>query len=286
MNEFAIFIMVWGRPDKMWTLQNLRKSGYTGKIFFVADNLDPTVEEYKKKYGDDVLVFDKEEAAKKYDAGDNSHDLRSTLYSANTIRDLAREKGYKYYMIMCDDYTGFYYNFNEKTEFVKKSVKNLDEVFKAMLEFYKNTPTTTITLSQGGDFLGGQNGSKSHIQLMRKAMNSFLCDVDREFQFVGRLNEDVTTYVLLGSRGELFFSMTNVCLIQTMHQSQKKGLGDTYKDWGEYIKAFYSVMYNPSSVKIREMGTRNKRIHHNVEWEHAVPKILNEKYKAKKAKSE
>ena len=42
--NFAIFIMVHGRPDKMWTYKSLRKQGYTGKVFLVADDLDETLE--------------------------------------------------------------------------------------------------------------------------------------------------------------------------------------------------------------------------------------------------
>ena len=48
---------------------------------------------------------------------------------------------------------------------------------------------------------------------MRKAMNSFICSVDRPFQFVGRINEDVNTYVLLGSRG-VFLSILQIGLDQ------------------------------------------------------------------------
>ena len=60
--EFAVFIMVHGRPDKMWTYHTLRKAGYTGKIYLVADDLDKTVDQYKEKYGDELIVFDKNEA--------------------------------------------------------------------------------------------------------------------------------------------------------------------------------------------------------------------------------
>ena len=101
--SFAIFIMVHGRPDKMWTYNTLRKCGYTGKIFLVADNLDKTVEEYRKIYGNELLVFDKELASKEMDSGDNSRDLRSTLFSANKIFDLAKENDIKHFYIMCDD---------------------------------------------------------------------------------------------------------------------------------------------------------------------------------------
>lgn len=275
-NELAIFIMVHGRPDKMWTYNSLRKSGYTGKIFLVADDLDKTVNEYKKIYKEDLIIFDKKLSALDMDSGDNTNDLRSTLYSANTIFKLAKEKKYKYFFIMCDDYTGFYHNFNKELKFKKTAIKSLDKVFKSMLDFYKKTPILTLAMAQAGDFIGGEKGGNAKVKLMRKAMNTFLCSTDRPFKFVGRLNEDVTTYVNLGSVGKLFMTITNLCIVQKGHQQEKSGLTDVYLDYGTYVKSFFSVMYNPSSIKVSAMGSKNFRIHHRVKWKNAVPVLLNQ----------
>jgi hypothetical protein len=38
-------------------------------------------------------------------------------------------------------------------------------------------------------------------------------------------------------------------------------------------------MFNPSSVKISEMGEKNRRIHHNINWNNTTPCIIEEKYK-------
>jgi hypothetical protein len=278
--DLAVFIMVHGRPEKNWTYRTLRKLGYTGKIFLVADNLDDTINDYIDIYGDDLLVFDKHEAYKKMDSGDNTGDLRSTLYSANTIFDIAKEKGYKYFFIMCDDYDQFRYKFDNALKYKDVSVKNLDKVFKALLEFYKGIPAKSIAFSQGGDYIGGKNSSfAKKFTLKRKAMNTFLCSTDRPFKFVGRLNEDVTTYVRLGSTGDLFFTIPNIMINQQTTLQVEGGLTDVYMQYGTYVKSFFSVMYNPSCVKIAELGQTNKRIHHKVSWNNAVPKILNEKYR-------
>jgi hypothetical protein len=277
--DFAVFIMVHGRPEKAWTYTSLKKQGYTGKIFLVADNLDETRNKYKEIYGDKLLIFDKKKAALKMDSGDNSLDFRSTLYSANTIFKLAKENNIKYFFIMCDDYTGFFYCFNNNYEFKRQKIKNLDKVFSGMLKFYKKTTISTIAMAQGGDFLGGNKGGNAKIKLMRKAMNTFLCSTERPFKFIGRLNEDVTTYVNLGSKGSLFITTTNLMITQKGHQQEKSGLTDVYLDSGTYVKSFFSVMYNPSSVKIADVSNKHKRIHHKVKWKYAVPKIINEKYK-------
>jgi hypothetical protein len=268
--SFAIFIMVHGRPDKMWTYNTLRKCGYTGKIFLVADNLDKTVEEYRKIYGSELLVFDKELASKEMDSGDNSRDLRSTLFSANKIFDLAKENDIKHFYIMCDDYYYFGYRYDTGA----KIIKNLDKVFDIMVDFYKSTNIKTIAFSQGGDHIGGFSG----IKLKRKAMNSFLCSTDRPFKFMGRMNEDVTTYVNLGGKGDLFLTFTNLQLDQKDTQNEKKGLTELYKDNGTYIKSFFSVMYNPSNVKVSMMNSNNPRIHHSIKWINTTPMIIDQKH--------
>ena len=93
------------------------------------------------------------------------------------------------------------------------------------------------------------------------------------------MNEDVTTYVNLGSKGDLFLTIPNISIYQKPTTKEAGGLTDLYLEFGTYIKSFFSVMYNPSSVKISQIGYTNKRLHHQVRWNNAVPKILNEKYR-------
>lgn len=110
-------------------------------------------------------------------------------------------------------------------------------------------------------------------------MNSFFCDVDKPFQFLGRVNEDVNTYTLLGQQGKLIMSISEFMLNQKQTQSNAGGMTSTYLDNGTYVKSFYSVMYSPSCVKVAMMGEKHKRMHHQVNWDACTPKILNEKYK-------
>lgn len=112
-------------------------------------------------------------------------------------------------------------------------------------------------------------------------MNSFVCSTERPFKFIGRINEDVTTYTTLGSRGALFFTLPNACLHQLVTQQNKGGMTDAYLQSGTYIKSFYSVMYSPSCVKVHMMGDVNMRLHHQIKWANAVPKIIREELKKK-----
>lgn len=269
--DFAIFIMVYGRPEKNWTIDTLKRCGYTGRVFLVGDDTDKTIGAYKDKYGEQLLVFDKKEVSSKYDAGDNSGDLRSTMFAANTIFELAKNLGVRYFCLMCDDYYCLSYRYETGSRVIKTRLNN---VFDKMVDFYKATSVKSIAFSQGGDHIGGFNP-----KFKRKAMNSFFCSTDRPFNFIGRLNEDVTTYVNLGGKGDLFCTFPFIQLDQKDTQKTKSGLTEVYKDNGTYVKSFFSVMYNPSSIKISVMNASNKRIHHLIKWKNAVPCIVEEKYK-------
>ena len=62
-------------------------------------------------------------------------------------------------------------------------------------------------------------------------------------------------------------------------QQNGGGLTDIYLDLGTYVKSFYSVIYAPSCVKIKMMGVAERRFHHSIKWNNAVPKIINQKFK-------
>ena len=93
------------------------------------------------------------------------------------------------------------------------------------------------------------------------------------------MNDDVTTYVVGGSRGSLFFTANQVSLTQVTTQQNTGGLTAMYLDAGTYVKSFYSILFQPSSVRIESMGDKHMRLHHRIEWKHTTPMILDEKHR-------
>ncbi len=283
-NNFVAFILTHGRPDNVYTYSTLRNQGYTGKIVLIVDNEDSKQEEYKKRYGDEVYVFDKLAVSKTFDNFDTFGDRRAIVYARNVCFQVAEELGFKYFIQLDDDYTNFNYRYDSKLHYKYKTIDNVDGMFDTLLDFYKNTTIDSIAITQGGDFIGGMNGSNPTVKkifLSRKCMNSFICSTERPFQFVGRINEDVNTYVNKASTGKMFFTYNLFSLQQKQTQSNSGGMTDIYLDRGTYNKSFYTIICSPSSVKIAEMGNTNKRLHHRVYWKNAVPVILNEKHKKK-----
>lgn len=279
-NGFVAFILTHGRPDRVLTYEKLRKHGYTGKIYIVCDDEDKTLPEYRKRFGD-VLVFSKSEIAKTFDEGDNFGDRRAIIYARNACFELAQQIGATHFIELDDDYTYFKFRFDDQLRWHGADVQDLDAVFDMLLDYFNSAPMLTLAIGQGGDYIGDEKATRFNdgIQPMRKAMNSFICSVDRPFQFVGRINEDVNTYVLLGSRGGVFLSILQIGLDQLETQSNSGGMTELYLDAGTYVKSFYTVMYCPSCVVVSAMGTAHRRLHHHIKWRYAVPKILRESVK-------
>lgn len=280
--DFAVFILTYGRANNVKTYKTLKRFGYTGKIYLICSDDDKQVKDYKEKYNDQVIVFSKKDYKDKFDIGDNFDDERVVVYARNSCYNIAKKLGITYFLVLDDDYTDFSYRFNDELSYNKGRgyINKVDDIFEAILKYYKSIPAKTIALSQNGDWIGGQHsGWAKELKLKRKCMNSFFCSTERPFKFIGRINEDVNAYTLLGSTGDLFLTIPNVSLKQTDTQSNDGGLTDIYLDKGTYVKSFYSVMFCPSSVKVGMLNTERSRLHHRVSWNNAIPVILNEKYK-------
>jgi hypothetical protein len=281
--DFVAIILTHGRPDKVFTFEYLKKHGYTGDVVILIDDLDKTGNEYKKKFGNLVKVFDKKKIKSESECGNNFNDLRSTIYPRNAMFGLAKELGYKYFIQLDDDYIDFRYKFDSKLNYIHRNdINSLDQVFECFVKFLDKTNITSICFAQGGDFFGGENGSLAEkVFAKRKGMNSFFCSVDRPFKFFGQMNEDVNTVIKLGSVGKIFLMTNQIALQQVATQKTSGGMTEIYLDNGTYVKSFYSVMYCPASVKISVLTSKNRRIHHKISWKSTVPMILSENIKKK-----
>jgi hypothetical protein len=282
-SDFCAFILSHGRPDRVYTHDTLVRSGYTGKVFVVIDDEDKTRSEYIERFGDKVLQFCKSDFDSAIDCGDNFGGRASTIWPRAAFWTLAEKVGCKHFVQLDDDYTNFEYRFDELGNFIHKSVrKTCDQMFDAILEFHIATPTVSVAMSQGGDFIGGSGNVCSLRRLRRKAMNSFFCSTDRPFNLLGRRNEDVSAYVSGSIRGELFFTVMQAMLKQVQTQKNPGVITDSYLESGTYIKSFYTVMYAPSCTKVGLMGDPRggqTRIHHKINWHNTAPKILREEWR-------
>lgn len=279
-NDFAIFILTHGRADKVYTAKTLERLGYSGALFFVVDNEDSMIPEYQKRFGHEkVIVFDKQAAYDRTDTMDTFNEHNAIVYARNETFRIARSKGFKFFLMLDDDYVDFEYRWSNGERLLRRSFPDLEGLIEAMVEFLEVSGATAVALAQGGDLIGGKDNPNRKKMLLRKAMNSWFCKTDKPIEFRGTMNEDTVTYTTLGSRGALFFTYMGAVVDQRPTQSITGGMTEVYKDNGTYAKSFYAVMSMPSAVKVSVMRSAHVRIHHEVKWDYCVPKILNESYR-------
>lgn len=106
--RFVVFILSHGRPDSVHTLKTLKSLGYSGDWLIVIDNEDETAERYYQNFGrEKVVMFDKLAISKTFDTADTFEDRRTIVYARNACWDIAKERGYRYFLELDDDYTSF-----------------------------------------------------------------------------------------------------------------------------------------------------------------------------------
>lgn len=280
--RFGVFVLTNRRPDNQRTLRALDRAGWDGPVWLIVDDEDPTLDEYVALYGDRVIVFDKRAEAATFDTMDLSEDRGAIVYARNASQRIAKDLGYDYMLQLDDDYSTFGHSKLERRDgkmiLVEVLYRRIGDVFQAFLQFLDDTGADVVAFSQGGDHMGGAPHFVKY-PYRRKAMNSLFLALDRPVRFQGRLNEDVTAYVLYGGRGGLYFSVSRAFLTQESTQQSAGGMTDTYLEGGTYVKSMYTVIAAPSCVKVSPMGTSHRRFHHLIDWNAAVPKILAQEYR-------
>lgn len=282
--DFVIFILSHGRADNVRTYNTLMKENCSYPIKIVIDDEDKQRERYIKNFGaENVCIFSKSEIAETFDEILKG-DRRTVVYARNVCFKLAKELGFRYFLELDDDYCLFDFMFDENNVFIRnrdKHVREFDNICNIVLEYYENAKQiTTIAFCQGGDVIGGKdNAYAQEIKTKRKAMNSFFCDVEREFKFIGRINEDVNAYTSLQHKGAVFLQIYNIQLCQERTQQNSGGMTDVYLNSGTYYKSFFSVICCPSAVKVINLPTAHMRLHHKIMFDKCCAKIISEKYK-------
>jgi len=272
-DEFAVFVHSYQRLS-FTTIKTLHRLNYTGKIYLQISDEDKYIEKYKEVVKDyknvELIIYKKE---RDFDLMTNINDLRSQAFAYNASIKIAKRLGLKYFLILDDDYKNFYFKKGQGDNASSK-VKNLDNIFFALINFLKNTNIFCLSITQTGD------QPYYYFTLFRKAMNFLLFETKKipdDFKFLGFTNEDVNTYLRYGNIGYIFLTYPQVTLRQTQTQMQEGGYTEVYIDYGTFYKSFFSVMILPSACRVKFVSSVG-RLHHFVKWDFAVPKILPYRY--------
>lgn len=271
------------------TWSTLDRFGSEAKRFIVCSDDDVTIPEYKKLFGEEnVYVFNRDQIASEMnlEMGDCYQSIRkSIIWSRNAQFKVAKENGYRYFLSLDDDTTTFAIRYEENGQLRRNAripYGRFDELCEAYFRLLDSAPfLSCVAFSQGGDYIGGLDSGLWKKQYRFKAMNSLFCDTEKQFKFMGRVNEDVNAYVVNGNHGKISLTLAGAMLDQLQTQKVSGGMTDLYRSFGTWLKSIYSVLFAPSVVTINTMGNKHKsfRIHHRVNWKYCPPRIISSKYR-------
>ena len=145
--------------------------------------LEETKKDILEEITSNSIITDKQYYKSISDYGDNGGNDSVVLWARNACHDIARGLGLKYFLELDDDYSSLDYRRVEGNKLAAYKAQNLDELFTCFIKWLDDSGAMVIALSQAGDFIGGAKSKRFSEKVLRKAMNAFFCDVDKQFQF-------------------------------------------------------------------------------------------------------
>ena len=278
LNDFAIFVLTHGRPDKQLTWELLKKLGYTGKIYLVLDDQDKTIPQYIQNFGaENIFIFDKNHYVQTTDTGNNKPVFGCGIYARNAIEDIAKEMGLKAFVQADDDILNMRIRFPEADRVRSYCINStFDSIIYAYIEFIKSTNFAYIGFGNAPAYMCGKevfNINNSNFPYVFMLRNSRV-DVKWSMNF----SDDYATPTLLSNRGNLCLQIPFVQVDESPVADVKTtgGMANSYARETELSLAFYIKMSSPNSVALTYDGEHIKLTRHGRK---VRPKIISGGYK-------
>lgn len=282
-NDFAVFIITHGRPDKQFTYKALRECGYSGKIYFVIDDTDTTIQEYINNFGvDNILVFDKNYYinSDRFDNGTNEGIFACATYARRAVEDIAKCIGLKFFCMADDDITKFVirYNFNGTLKRIK--LIDIDSVFDTYLDFFADKPIGCIGFSNPSIFF--DKDLKLRVEgLLDLPLNLFIRKTTSITMWSCWYGEDDIAAINANKTGSLWLNIPYV-----MREITNLGTGamcEIYASKSSYLRTFAKFRYNPSDfyITLNVKGQLSGQYVLRKASKSMFPKIISDRYKRK-----
>lgn len=272
--DFAIFIITHNRPNKQSTLDLILNSGYTGLYWLVVDDED-CVDEYRSKYGDNVLVFNKQQYVHTTDIGSRRTTSCAT-FARNAVETFSKQFNYKYFALIDDDIVSFRHRYDDSGSLKSlKITSNFDSIVDAYIEML-DTGISTLSFGIPKLYIGGLSYDTLH--LLRDCYTIFFRNTKYDVEWVSAVYEDIITSSLCGKTGQVWLQLPFVQIDNAIMVELEGGNSSMYKSFTQFEYPFHSVMYLPSTMSIEYKKDKFLGIIHR---QNNCPMIVSDKYKIK-----
>lgn len=158
-DDFAIFIVTHGRPDKQLTLETILRCGYTGKWFLIVDDTDVTIQQYIDNFGsNNIIVFNKNYYinSSRFDNVDNKLHDKGAVYARRAVEDIAKQFNYSYFLMADDDISNLILRVPINNKLRRISITNLDKLLDCHIDWFTDS-VAVIGFGNPAYYFGGIN---------------------------------------------------------------------------------------------------------------------------------
>lgn len=282
LNDFAVFIITHGRPYKQITYNMLRAKGYTGKIYLVVDNLDNTLDEYKRLYDGEVLVFNKLEYVAKTDCALGEKFINFAVFSRNAVEDFVKQLNLKTFLLIDDDFSNVRMRLVREEKLLSRQIENFDYVFSCISEYLLSANISTAGVNQS--FFGGVKGLNVASLRHRLFNGMFFRNAGHIVEWKSNMLEDIITCVLCGNMGEPFIKLMQFQFDTepTGGENSVGGNASVYNSYDHFKQMFFPIVFCPSCFILDDramshLDTTGKCA--TILYEHTVPRLISSSYK-------
>ena len=272
-------ICTHGRPDKQYTLEALRKAGYTGKIILVVDDEDDTVDKLCSNYEDyntSVCIFPKQCYIDHVDYGPKLF-RKVILYGKCACENLAKKLQLDTFVISDDDTKQFRFRWVEDGKLRAVNItKDFDRVFEAFIEYMLTADITALSFGYTSSYLKGTQVFDPHVLCNnRVAYNFVFRNAKHEVDWRGSYGEDLITACISGIKGNIWMNIPTVQNDMVVQGKSSGGMTELYKSQDSFELVQCETMYCPTSMTAQYYKTR---WYGAVQRENTFPKIISSRH--------
>ena len=281
----TIFILSHNSPNNCITLETLNKFGYTGKWYIIIDNEDKFVTEYKEKYENNLIIFNKQYFRRSADSGFMTKDTPGcTLTARLAVEEISKRLHLKSFVVLDDDITSFkFIELNhDKRCLHEEAIKDFDYVIEKTIDYLINAKIACISYCTQNHFIGGYTSINSGKNFEKRVVSNCLIR-NTEFdngQFMC-MYEDWCYSINSNKIGQLVFSIPNIKILVKPQHTQKGNKqsndgNDELYSIKDYERNFLPILAFPNCVKL---FTYNNKLTPRMNHESNYPKIISDKFK-------
>lgn len=280
MMNFAVFILSHKRAERVETYDALRKSGYTGDIIVVIDDEDEQRDIYRKRFGKELVIFNKQRYIDSSDAIYPKEKRGSALYARNFIESVAKASAYDGFVMIDDDITSFRYRWVDDDSVKSLCVGQLlDKVFEYYINYMKDAKIATTSFPFSMFFVSGVSGLDTKISESRHTYEIHIRNTDFPVEWKSVINQDTITELLTMQRGYIWWSIPFVVIDGLPMNRLSGGLKSVYDSISDFDKAFLAVITNPSGCKIAHSNGTRSSMYIKENKHTTYPMIVSGRYK-------